>query len=133
MTQGELPFGARQREAAPVSAALIVRQPTMLSALQLSQTVSGLDDKQIYSPLGVDHAQWSRIKTGGANFPVNQLCEFMRLTGNHIPLVWLAHQMGYELRPLLSTLEQQLEAERGARQEAERELAIIKKFMRETR
>jgi len=57
----------------------------------------------------------------------------MELVGNDIPLIWLAHRRGYELKPLLSTLEQQLAAERAARLEAERELEIIKRFVRETR
>lgn len=47
-------LGVVKREAQPVSDEVIRMQPTLLSAIALSIQVSGLEAKQIYSPLGID-------------------------------------------------------------------------------
>lgn len=126
-------FDALTPEPSEISREYIISRPSLRAAMRLAQDVSGLEDKQLADGLGIDVAQWSRIKTGSGHFPTDKIDRFMELVGNDIPLIWLAHRRGYELKPLLSTLEQQLAAERAARLEAERELEIIKRFVRETR
>lgn len=71
--------------------------------------------------------------TVGAHFPHDKLADFMEIVGNDIPLRWLAHQRGHELRPLRSTLEQQNAELRAQIAEQQRQLEAIKAFVRETR
>jgi hypothetical protein len=90
------------REPAParadgVSAATILRRPTMLRAMHLAQEVSGLDDKAVYDPLDIDPGHWSRIKSGAAAFPMDdRFLRFFSIVQNHIPLIWLAESLGYD-------------------------------------
>ena len=124
-------FGPPASIPAVVSDDLVRSQPTLMAALGLAQTVAGLDDKQLYGPLGIDHAQWSRIKGGSANFPLNKLDEFMTLVGNNIPLQWLSFKRGFELRPLRSDLERrvaELEAELALER---RDKEVIVRFLKD--
>lgn len=95
-----------------VDKALIAKQPTMGRALQLCQTLSGLDDAQFYGPNGIvkDQAQWSRVMgPSGHHFPHDKLNLFMDLAGNEVPMLWLLHSRGYDLESLRKT---QTETER---------------------
>lgn len=99
-----------------VDPALIARQPSMTKALQLCQTLSGLDDKAFVGPGGVvkDQAQWSRIMGSGQHyFPQDQLNRFMDQAANEAPMLWLLHSRGYDLTSL-----------RKMETETERELRI---------
>ena len=102
LMDGEKTIRAEQ----PVSEDVIFRQPNMRSAYQLSWQVSGLDDKGIYMPMQIDKATFSKIwsddKEGRplANMPTNADEQFMRITGNLIPLQWLAHRFGKGLYDL---------------------------------
>jgi len=98
------PPRAEQHE---VSDEFVFSRPTLLHAINFAQEISGLEDKQISGELGIDLGQWSRIKSGNAHFPTNKYIAFMRLVSNDIPLKWLAHAMGYELKPLESDLERE--------------------------
>jgi hypothetical protein len=109
-----------------VDHALIARQPSMTKALQLCQTMSGLDDKAFVGQGGVvkDQAQWSRIMSSGQHyFPQDQLNRFMDTAQNEAPLMWLLNSRGYDLSSLRK-LESETERElRQAREQlaAERE------------
>jgi len=113
-----------------VDPALIARQPSMTKALQLCQTLSGLDDKAFLGPGGVvkDGAQWSRIMGSGQhNFPQDSLNTFMDKAGNEAPLLWLLHSRGYDitsLRKLETETERDLRLAREeiARLRAERDV-----------
>ncbi|MBT2333600.1 hypothetical protein J7E49_06745 [Variovorax paradoxus] len=115
MIQHELP--ARPQMHA-IDLALIARQPSMTKALQLCQTLSGLEDKAFTGPSGIvkDTAQWSRIMNSGQhNFPQDQLNLFMDKAENEAPLLWLLHSRGYDLsmlRKLETETERQLRVER---------------------
>lgn len=90
----------------PVDAVLIAKQPSMSRALQLCQTLSGLDDAQFYGQHGIvkDQAQWSRVMGPSAhNFPHDKLNTFMDIAGNEAPLMWLLHSRGYQLDSLRKT------------------------------
>ncbi|MDR6768644.1 hypothetical protein J2W88_003948 [Acidovorax delafieldii] len=112
-------FNARP-EMMAVDTELIARQPTMTKALQLCQTLSGLDDKQFIGSGGVvkDQAQWSRIMNSGQhNFPQDGLNLFMDRAGNEAPFLWLAHSRGYDLNSLRK---RETETERALRLEREK-------------
>lgn len=132
LPQFSLPLG-RKAKPQEVSDSVVAAQPSKLAALMLCCAASGLEDKEIYGPLDIGPAQWSRIRNGDAYFPNNKEHQLMDLCANEIPLRWDALRRNKELKPLRSELEQQLEDERAARLEAERELATIKQFVRDTR
>ena len=87
-----------------VDHALIAKQSTMTRALQLCQTLSGLQDCKFYGDGGIvkDQAQWSRImgQAGTANFPPDKLNLFMDIAGNEAPLLWLLRSRGYDLNQI---------------------------------
>lgn len=86
-----------------IDPALIAKQPTMTKALQLCQTLNGLDDKAFIGTGGIvkDSAQWSRIMGSGQhNFPQDQLNRFMDVAQNEAPLLWLVHSRGYDVGSL---------------------------------
>ncbi len=79
--------------------AVVAAQPSLLAAINLAISASGLEDKEIYLPLKIDPGHWTRIRQGGAHFPVNAMTALMQLCGNEVPLRWLALQHGYRLEP----------------------------------
>ena len=115
-------------ETQDVDISTITRQPSMLAAINLCCSVSGLNDKQIYMELDIAAGQWTRIKSGEAHFPPNKLEELMDLCGNEIPLIWLTNRRGYKLKKLQSALERELQAERERTAELTRKLEHFAEF-----
>lgn len=114
-SQFEIPITPK---ALVVDEALIAKQPTMTRALQLCQTLSGLDDAQFYGPNGIvrEQAQWSRVMGPSAHhFPHDKLNLFMDIAGNEAPMLWLLHSRGYQLDSLRKT-----------ESETERELRLVR-------
>lgn len=112
---------------------LVIAQPTLLHALKLAMEVGGCDDKQMAIDLEIDPGQWSRIMGGTAFYPTNKYLQFMQLCGNDIPLVWLAYQRGYELKPLRSDLQRQLEELSAENSELRKRIDTITDFVKSTR
>jgi hypothetical protein len=134
MPQLELPIPRRPRHSgADVSDEVIDEMPTMLAAIDLAQKVAGLDDQQVCAALQIDPGQWSRVKSSQANFPTNKYVEFMNVCGNEIPLRWLAIRRGYELRRLLSSVEEELQRTKAELAEEKAKNETITRFVRETR
>lgn len=129
----QLDFLPTKRPCRPVEKAYVLSLPSFRRALRYALSLADLEPKQVYDPLGMDKATWSRIENGQQAFPPEKLHQLAELTGNDAPLIWLAHSRGYELRPLRSELQEQLEAERARADELERRLEIITKFVRSTR
>lgn len=122
-----------RREQKTVPPSVVAAQKSMTDALRLAIQVSGLDDKQVYMDLGIDAGQWSRIFHGGAHFPHEKWLDLFTVLGNRIPLEWLAHQCGFELKPLRSSLERELDEEKKHSRELEDRLRIITNFMKDIR
>ena len=123
-----------------IDPALISKQSSMTKALQLCQTLSGLDDAKFYGSNGIvkDQAQWSRImgQSGSANFPQDKLNLFMDLAGNEAPLLWLAHSRGYDLeslRPLETQLERENRLLREELQRVNSEREVERRLFRDLR
>lgn len=128
MSQLELSMKPEMQE---VDAAMVSRQPTMTAALILSQTLSGLEDKEICGKKGLvnDTATWSRIKVGSNNFPQDNLVKWMCAVQNEVPLIWLADRMGYVLTPKETETQRLLRIEREARAEAEAENKLLRNLL----
>lgn len=106
-------------------------QTSFTQALVLCQSLSGLDDKQITGQGGIvkDTAQWSRIRSGQHFFPQDQLNLMMDKCGNEAPLIWLARRRGYNLVEMETETQRQLRLEKEAREEVERENAMLKRLL----
>jgi len=124
---------ARRAAPAHVPVETIALQPTMTGAINLAINASGLADKEIADALGIDPATWSRIRSGQAHFPQDRLDPLCDLLGNDIPLQWWAHRRRYELKPLRSELEQQIDDLRAQLADRERDLDVIRRFVQQTR
>jgi len=118
--------------ASPALAAIpdevVAAQPNFTAAINLGISASGLEDKEIYLPLQIDPGHWTRIRQGRAHFPVDRLEQLMMLSGNDIPLRWLALRRGYDLMPREDAKDRQLRELRCKVAEQEQELATLVKY-----
>lgn len=121
--QHELPL-SRQASAVDVPIELIRSRKNKGAAFTLACDASGLDDKEIYLPLGIDKAVFSRIKSGSVNLDDDLLDRFCALVGNRIYAEWLAWRVGCTLVEIETETQRQLRVanERIAALEAERTL-----------
>lgn len=120
----------------PIDVAVIARQPSFSAALNLCQTMSGLDNKAFTGAGGItkDAAQFSRVMNPGPHyFPQDKLNTFMDLAGNEAPLLWLAYSRGYALESLRlreTQVEHELRMVREQRDAARHEVAVLTKALR---
>ena len=130
VAQREIVFKDKMIE--DVSDSIVEGCPALKSAIRLTIEVSTLERKQIADVLDINEGQLSRMLNNGANFPPEKINGLMDLCGNEIPLRWLAMRRGYRLYRLKSTIEIENEALKQALLEKEREIEVIKKFLKET-
>lgn len=116
--QGELPL-SRCAEPNEVPVDLLRRQRTAAAAFSLACQSSGLEDKEIYSGLGIDPGYFSRIKKGEATLQADVMQSFCRLVSNRIYPEWIAYSLGCTLVEIKS------EAERRAEAAEKREAAAV--------
>ncbi len=92
--------------------------------------ISDLEPKEIYGPLGIDQAQWSRIWAGTAYPNPDLLFDFMTLCGNHVPLRYDALICGFELKPIRTGLEQLVDDLKTENAELRRALELVAQAFR---
>jgi hypothetical protein len=119
----------RRKPSAAVDRDHVRRLPSLRRAINYSLSLADMDPKEAYGPLEMDKAIWSRITNGGMSFPADELPKLKAVTGNEAAIYWLATACGFDLRPLRNELEQQLEDERAARVEVERENALLRQLI----
>lgn len=105
----------------------------MKAAIRLCVEVSPRERKVIAYELEIDEGQLSRMLNNGANFPPEKIIQLMDVCGNEIPLRWLALAQGYGLYRLKNAVELENESLKKALDEKEKEIEVIKKFMKETK
>lgn len=127
--QSELAL-ARRAEPNEVPVEMIRRQRTAAGAFCVACQSSGLEDKEIYSALGIDAGYFSRIKKGEATLQAELVAPFCDLVGNRIYPEWQAFQIGCTLVQIKSEAERLLEAERGRRIEAELKVQVMTDLLR---
>lgn len=89
-TQPSLPVPLRNEE--------VARERSLGGALELCAKAAGFDlDKQLQQALGVDKAQFSRWQSGTEGIIWPKLRRLMDHCGNHAPVLWMAHDVGYDL------------------------------------
>lgn len=126
--QHQLPLSRRSNRV-EVSPDMLGAQKSMLAAINLCVSLSGLDDKEISLALEIQPAQWSRILSGEAHMPPNKLGALMDLCGNEAPLLWLANSRGYGLVLLKSEAERRAEAAEARAQKAEEVAEMLRDLL----
>src|SRR6187402_214738 len=94
------------------------------AAFTLACDASGLDDKEIFLPLGIDKGYFSRMKSGTATLDADKVRDFCLTVGNVIYVRWLAYQTGHALVLIKTEAERRAEAAEARALEAERKLAF---------
>ena len=128
--QYQIPMSRAAADQDYVSDSVVMKMPHKHSALNLSVTTAGLDDQDIYIPLNISASVWSRIKTGKVSLDADKIPQFTELTGNDIYLRWIALKCGYECKPILSTIEQQLEQERAKTAALEHDNKLMRELLK---
>jgi hypothetical protein len=112
----------------------IRKRPTFLSAWNFALDFSALEDKQVYQPLGIDSAHWSRIRNGRASPPGDERFDrFLDIVRNEIPLVWWAEKRGYDwttLRKHRSDLERRNEELETENRDLRRAIGLVVEWRR---
>jgi hypothetical protein len=125
----QIDFLAAKKPCRPVDKAYLLSLPSFRRALRYSLSLADLEPKQVYDPLDMDKATWSRIENGQQAFPPELLWKLASITGNDAPLMWLANSRGYELRPLKSELQERLDAAEAHAAELERQNALMRELL----
>ncbi|MBR0568382.1 hypothetical protein J5J83_19850 [Azoarcus sp. L1K30] len=120
--QGELAL-SRTASRVAVPAEMIQAKKSAGAAFSLACDASGLDDKEIYIPLGLDPATFSRIKSGKNTLSGDSIGDFCRVVGNTVYPQWIAYQVGCGLVVLKTEAERRAEAAEIRAAEAEKKLA----------
>lgn len=127
--QGELALmRAPTQVAVPVE--MVRARKNKGSAITLACDASGLDDKEIYLPLAMDKALFSRIKSGSANLDDDLLARFCEIVGNTIYPEWLAFQVGCTLVMIKTEAERRAEAAEARAVAAEAENRLMRELLK---
>src|ERR1041385_1130913 len=101
----------------------IRKRPTFLAAWNFAVDFAGLEDKQVYQPLGIDSSHWTKIRSGRAFPPADErFVRFFDIVQNEIALVWLVGSRGYDWMSL-----------RQHRSDSERRVAELEQEVRDLR
>lgn len=126
--QGELAL-SRRAATADIPVSLIRAQKTAAAAFTLACSMSGLEDKEIYLPLGIDAGYFSNIKKGKATLQGDLIGPFCELVGNTIYPEWQAYQVGCTLVMIKSEAERRAEEAERKLQEANTEIRIMRNLL----
>ena len=126
--QNELPLSRAPQEI-QVPIEMIRGRKNKGAAFTLACDCSGLDDKEIYLPLGMDKAQFSRIKSGSGNLDDDLLATFCTIVGNRIYPEWQAYQVGCTLVMIKTEAERRAELAEARAQAAEAENKLMRQLL----
>ena len=100
----------------------VARKQTLGSAIELCAEAAGFGlDKQLALQLKVDKGQFSRWTTGTEGICWPKFSALMDTCGNDTPVLWMAHQRGYDLHAMRK---RETETERENRQLREENAAL---------
>lgn len=88
MHQVSIPVSVEPRE--------VQRKTSLGASLELCAELAGYEPKQIQSELRLDKAQWSRWMSGQEGVLWPKLKAVMDHCGNHAPVMWMAHDCGFD-------------------------------------
>ena len=78
----------------------VMRKHTLGASIDLCIELAGLEPKQVQFALKLDKAQFSRWHSGQEGITWPKLKAVMEHCGNDAPLLWMAHDCGYELKAM---------------------------------
>lgn len=107
----------------------VMKQKTLLGAINLCITESGIEDKSIYLTLGIDAGHFSNLRKGIGHFPTNKLNDLCDLCGNEAPLQWWANTRGYGLVQIETETQRLLRIAHDELEEAEKENELLRKLL----
>jgi hypothetical protein len=105
---------------------IVKKLQSMSAAINLSILSAGMEPKEAYMALDIDKGVWSRILMNQANFPHEKYTTLEDVTGNDIPLRWLALRKNRELKPMKSALEEQNEKLKTENTELRKENELLR-------
>lgn len=115
-----------------VSAREITRERTLGDAIKLCIKAAGLEAKELELPFKLDKAQLSRWESGDEGVKWPKLRAVMGACGNDAPLLWMAHDAGYDvnsLRKRETETERELRVERELRLKAEEKVRYFEEVL----
>jgi hypothetical protein len=123
--QAELPL-RRKPQQATVPREMIWAKRFPGQAIRLAVDTAMLDDKEVYMPLEIDSATWSRILHSKNSLPPEKVSLFCEVVENRIYPEWQAYQVGCTLMLVESEAERlyRLEKERADRAELALDLVV---------
>lgn len=84
-----------------VTPAEIAREKSLGGAIELCAKAAGFSfDKELQLALGVDKAQFSRWQSGSEGIIWPKLRKLMDLCGNAAPVLWMTHDIGFDLHAM---------------------------------
>lgn len=84
-----------------VSPTEVAREKSLGAAIELCAKLAGYElDKTLQIALGVDKGQFSRWQSGDEGIKWPKLKALMDRCGNHAPVLWMLHDLGYDLHSL---------------------------------
>jgi len=126
--QHELPL-TRAPSQVQVPVEMIRAKKTSGAAFTLACDASTLDDKEIFGPMQMDKAVFSRIKSGSMNLDGDKLALFCATVGNRIYVEWLAYQVGCSLVEIETETQRQLRTAREQLAAKETENALLRQLV----
>lgn len=99
------------------------------AAFTLACDASGLDDKEIYLPLGIDKGYFSRIKSGSATLDAERIGDFCSIVNNTIYPEWIAFQVRCTLVVIKSEAERRAEEAQSRADRAENENKLLRELL----
>jgi plasmid maintenance system antidote protein VapI len=106
----------------------VMRKKTLGASIELCAEAAGYElDKSLQSELGVDKAQFSRWLSGQEGIVWPKLEKLMDTCGNDAPVLWMAHQRGFDLHAMRK---RESELERQNR-ELREQLSALKTLLRQ--
>lgn len=84
-----------------VTPAEVSRKKSLGGSIELCAEAAGFSlDKELQLALGVDKAQFSRWQSGAEGITWPKLRRLMDHCGNFAPVLWMAHDCGYDLHAM---------------------------------
>jgi hypothetical protein len=84
----------------PVTSVEVERERSLGGAIDLCVKAAGKEPKELQIVTRSDKAQWSRWVSGAEGIVWTKFRALMDECGNHAPVMWMLHDLGYDLNSL---------------------------------
>lgn len=109
--------------------------PTLHRSVEFARELSGLEDKEIYGPTGIDAGAFSRMRSGSAWYPQDERwLSLLNTMRTQIPVMWQVEALGFDwttLRKHRCDLEDRAERAEARVRELEHEREIERRCLQD--